>query len=335
MMSSGGLCDLSSWISASFSESGQFLGHSLFVPVLTYRSRWKIFLPEKWREACVFNADNIMDPNLTLAHITHNTAVVLLHQGVAYPAPEWQSVPVRLPSSSSAETCQAAAVEVSIIAEKFLQNSGILTNPQFAFCLFICGRMLLAHAAYYSTPLAPSFDSLVGSLSEIARRWNGPYGMSGSNLASKFASRLLQTRQEGAESVDIREPALSEQDGMPMRTKVAEPPDIQVQARPFPQYGASLDACTVMDHRQDGSPDSISLAFPPLPPSFQAYPNSANQTSAPSPVADPSAVLMGQNPSYGYPALSGAELDSFLECSFLPYQRVSMFSHPNTNKDTI
>lgn len=27
-----------------------------------------------------------MDPNLTLAHTTHNTAVILLHQGIAYPA---------------------------------------------------------------------------------------------------------------------------------------------------------------------------------------------------------------------------------------------------------
>jgi hypothetical protein len=236
-----------------------------------------------------------------------------------------------LPSSSSAETCLAAAVEVSIIAEKFLQNSRILTSPQFAFCLFICGRMLLAHAAYYSAPLAVSFDSIVGSLTEISGRWNGPHGTSGSNLASKFASRLLQTRQEGAESVDIREPALSEQGGMPTSTKAADRADMQVHASVLQQYGARIDPCAVMDGRQDGSPDSISLAFPPLPPAFQAYPNSATQTSAPSPVADPSAVLMSQNTSYGYPALSSADLDSFLECSFLPYQRVSMFSHSNPN----
>jgi len=282
----------------------------------------------------VFNADNIMDPNLTLAHITHNTAVVLLHQGVAYPAPEWQSIPVRLPSSSSAETCLAAAVEVSIIAEKFLQNSNILTSPQFAFCLFITGRMLLAHAAYYCAPLAVSFDSIVGSLTEISRRWNGPHGTSGSNLASKFASRLLQTRQEGADSVDIREPALSEQGGMATRTKVTERADMQVHPTVPQQYGGRIDPYPVMDHRQDGSPDSISLAFPPLPPSFQAYPNSATQTSAPSPVPDPSAVLMSQNTNYGYPAMSSADLDSFLDCSFLPYQRVSMFSHSNANKET-
>jgi hypothetical protein len=274
-----------------------------------------------------------MDPNLTLAHITHNTAVVLLHQGVAYPSPEWQSVQVRLPSSASAETCLAAAVEVSIIAEKFLQNSRILTGPQFAFCLFICGRMLLAHAAYYNAPLAVSFDSIVGSLTEISRRWDGPQGTSGSNLASKFASRLLQTRQEGAESVDITEPALSEQQrGMATRDNAAERSDLKAQASVGQQYGGSIGPCAAMDSgRQDGSPDSISLAFPPLPPAFQAYPNSATQTTAPSPVADPSAVLMSQSTNYGYPALSSAVMDSFLECSFLPYQRVSMFSHSNPN----
>lgn len=269
-----------------------------------------------------------MDPNLTLAHITHNTAVVLLHQGVAYPSSEWQSVPVRLPSSSSAETCLAAAVEVAIIADKFLQSSRILTSPQFAFCLFICGRMLLAHAAYYGAPLAVSFDSIVGSLTEISRRWNGPHGISEPNLASKFASRLIQTRQIGAESVDIQEPALSEQAGVTTGTKVADYADVQVHLHP---YGGRMEPCAVMNHAQEGSPDSISLAFPPLPPAFQAIPTSANQTSAPSPLHDPPTGMMNHHAGYGYSALSSTDLDSFLDCSFLPYQRVSMFSHSSSN----
>ena len=35
--------------------------------------QWKLYLPPKWRDASVLNEDGIMDPNLTLAHITHNT----------------------------------------------------------------------------------------------------------------------------------------------------------------------------------------------------------------------------------------------------------------------
>ena len=130
-----------------------------------------------------------MDPNLTLAHITHNTAVGLLHQGIAYPSPEWQASPIRLPSVSSAETCMAAATEVAIIADKYLLDSTSLTNPQFAFCLFISGRMLLAHSLHYNTALPPEFNSLINSLMEISRRWNGPHATPGaSNVAENLAS---------------------------------------------------------------------------------------------------------------------------------------------------
>lgn len=181
--------------------------------------RWKLFLPSKWREASVLNTDAIMDPNLTLAHITHNTAVGLLHQGVAYPSPQWRSGSIRLPSASSAQTCKAAASEIAIIAQKFLQYSQSLTNPQFAFCLFISGRMLLAHSVHYGTSLAPEFDSLANSLQEIARRWRGPRIQPGTgveNLASKFAKRLVQARGQGASArkqdplLDIRKTAYSE-----------------------------------------------------------------------------------------------------------------------------
>ena len=146
-------------------------------------------LPERWREACALNEDGNMDPNLTLAHITHNTAVVLLHQGIAYPTAEWQSLPINLPSAPSAKTCLSAAVEVSIIVAEFLRNSRCLTSPQFAFCLFICGRMLIVHSLYYTVPLSPCFDELIDSLKEMSNRWNGDQFLAGENLASKFAHR--------------------------------------------------------------------------------------------------------------------------------------------------
>lgn len=106
-------------------------------------SRWRIFLPPKWHNASVLNQDGIMDPNLTLAHILHNTAVVQLHQCVAFPSAQWRTCPVSLPSASSAETCVSAACEISTIAQQFLQQSAGITNPQLSFCLFIAGRVLL------------------------------------------------------------------------------------------------------------------------------------------------------------------------------------------------
>jgi hypothetical protein len=107
---------------------------------------WKMFLPQKWRDSNISRQPTLvdMDPNLTLAHITHNTSMILLHQRIAYPKPEWSSV-VKLPSFCSAETCQVAAVESATITQKYLKykpDHSPVTN-QFAFCVFINARVLL------------------------------------------------------------------------------------------------------------------------------------------------------------------------------------------------
>jgi hypothetical protein len=87
-----------------------------------------------------------MDPNLTLAHITHNTSMILLHQRIAYPESHWTNI-VKLPSFCSAETCQVAAVETATITQKYLkytsQNSPV--TSQFAFCVFVSARVLLGN----------------------------------------------------------------------------------------------------------------------------------------------------------------------------------------------
>lgn len=85
-----------------------------------------------------------MDPNLTLAHITHNTSMILLHQQIAYPPVEWLDL-IKLPTLSSAETCETAAAETANITQKYLDNSphqGIVES-QFAFCVFVSARVLL------------------------------------------------------------------------------------------------------------------------------------------------------------------------------------------------
>lgn len=116
-------------------------------------TRWRLFLPAKWRNASALNQDGIMDPNLTLAHVTHNTAVIQLHQSIAFPSTDWRDAHVSLPSEASLNTCISAACEVGSISQRFLeQNSGV-TNPQLSFCLFIAGRVLLGTSHYHEAQL--------------------------------------------------------------------------------------------------------------------------------------------------------------------------------------
>lgn len=306
--------------------------------------RWKLYLPERWREACVLNQDGIMDPNLTLAHVTHNTAVVLLHQSIAYPMPGWQNSRVRLPSNSSSDTCLAAATEVAIIAEKFLQGSTSPTNPQFAFCLFICGRMLLAHSSYYSVPLLAEFDSLVGSLQEMSNRWNGPPSYS-DNLASKFAVRLQHAQRQGSGVIDIRQPAYSDDTHVGQQEVSASIANVHgnLQNDLSSMLNGNFQTDGGMGVAQDASPDSISLAFPPLPPAFQPEHPSRAQTAVPSPTLESlqtHAPLL-QPHNTGNPAgmslsapdmLDFDDLNSYLQQPFLPTQRISMFSEPTQDR---
>ncbi|KAJ8132771.1 hypothetical protein O1611_g853 [Lasiodiplodia mahajangana] len=301
--------------------------------------QWKLFLPEKWQQACALNEDGIMDPNLTLAHITHNTAVVILHQSIAYPLPDWRTIPIRLPTVSSAETCLAAAREVAIIAHNFLRGGDFLTNPQFAFCLFICGRMLLAHSGYYRIDLDTAFDSLIRSLQEISQRWEGPFASSksscASNLAAKFAQRLLEARQLGPNSLDIRQPAFSKNtagsfSGPPSQEGISEIASLQQDEGqstqsfthhgnqgPIPYYGSHME--------QQASPDSISLAFPPLPSAFQVPSDLAGSMQSPE-FHDFQQLSSRPSRGFGQGAQEAEAFSSSLELSFLPNERISVYS---------
>lgn len=116
-----------------------------------------MFLPQKWKEANISRQPAVvtMDPNLTLAHITHNTSMILLHQRIAYPPLEWLEV-VKLPILSSAETCETAASETANITQKFLDNSHprSIVDNQFAFCVFVSARVLLG--LFILFPFLPS-----------------------------------------------------------------------------------------------------------------------------------------------------------------------------------
>ncbi|KAL9476126.1 hypothetical protein ACSS6W_005967 [Trichoderma asperelloides] len=138
---------------------------------------WKMFLPKQWQDSNVSRDILVikMDPNLTLAHISHNTSTILLHQHVAYPPTRWKDV-VKLPSSCSAETCHLAAVETSSIVQKYLRYMGGIVNSQFAFCAFVAARVLLIHWISCETRvLDTEFFNLLQSLKDMSDKWRGYY----------------------------------------------------------------------------------------------------------------------------------------------------------------
>lgn len=103
-----------------------------------------MFLPAKWRDPNIPPVETgALDPNMTLAHVTHNTSMILLHQRIGYP--ELQLKSIKLPNFYSAETCRLAAVETATIAWKYLASSSrhMSLSPTFSFCLCISARVLL------------------------------------------------------------------------------------------------------------------------------------------------------------------------------------------------
>lgn len=179
--------DVSSWLTR-FKELDLRLVH------------WKMLLPQKWKVDMTLQPTR-MDPNLTLAHITHNTSMILLHQLIAFPLPDWP-FKNRLPSLCSADTCQAAAIEIATITENYLQNAptSVPVASQFAFCLYIASRAILLQWRHGSgEPLIPQFWSLIKSLDVMAQRWAGPHAADTSsintNLAAKYSGRLKQQHQ--------------------------------------------------------------------------------------------------------------------------------------------
>ena len=173
--------DLSSWLTR-FKELDLRLVH------------WKMLLPQKWKVN--MHQPSRMDPNLTLAHVTHNASMILLHQPIAFPPLDWP-FRTRLPSLCSIDTCQAAAVEISTITDHYLNNAPVTTplSSQFAFCLYIAARVLLLHWRYsLEGELDGEFWLLVKSLDLMSKRWTGCYQQRHArvDLAAKYSSKLVQ-----------------------------------------------------------------------------------------------------------------------------------------------
>jgi hypothetical protein len=158
---------------------------------------WKMLLPQKWKaNPNLTRQVHLMDPNLTTAHVTHNASMILLHQVIAYPPLYWR-FRSKLPSGCSAEACLSAGIEISTISAKYVGKSvsGSPISGQFAFCLFLAGRVLLVHWQYTSdNTLRPEFWTIVESLEEMSKRWAGACEDQPDqpNLFTKYASRLQE-----------------------------------------------------------------------------------------------------------------------------------------------
>lgn len=183
--------------------------------------RWKNNLPPEWTEVkpkLNFLGDwTHIDENMMLAHVTHNTSVILLHQYIAYERASWLTHTVTLASREhSANTCVQAAKEICRMTLRFLKYNNSVTNPQFAFCIFIAGRVLIAHANAKDVDVDPDFHTIVKSLNDLGRLWAGPQatGTSEHNLARKFAQALSDaySRRRGR-AVDITASAYTAMDG--------------------------------------------------------------------------------------------------------------------------
>jgi hypothetical protein len=182
---------------------------------------WKLGLSPKWRNQRIITRDakgrSIMDPNWTLAHVTHNTSVILLHQFIAYPPTQLFPEFVAVQQRGSASTCLSAASEISNVTKMYLSYNDGITNPQFAFCLLVSGRALLAHAAYNNSPLLTDFYTITKCLKEISVRFQGEYySDKHTNIGTMFVSDLERYAEQVVRGVskglDIQKPAYNSHD---------------------------------------------------------------------------------------------------------------------------
>ena len=210
-----------------------------------------------------------MDPNLTLAHITHNTSMILLHHPIAFPPREWNNY-VALPKDCSAQTCELAAIETSNIVQKFLAHTPIpFVNTQFAFCTYVAAKALLYEHQVTGKQLRREFQVLVGELSEMSQRWRGehsslrpssPHEVSQAAMYARHLGLLLDACQRDAQfRFDMYDNAC---DAPHTPERVSSFSTTTPQARPFVQPQLPR----LNDHARNSSFSSTQSASPKATP---------------------------------------------------------------------
>ncbi|EFY94894.1 fungal specific transcription factor domain protein [Metarhizium robertsii] len=163
--------------------------------------QWELCLTHRWRDVRV--VDGYIDPNLALAHMTHNAAIIVLHRRLAYPPASSRAWLSALVSAASREACVMAAIKMNRIANRYLDASDGIPPHQFVFCLYIAGELFLSQAAHQSIPPADEVGTIMAALDEISRRLHrgrhdAQQDTQDENPAAKFARRLGELRNDGS-----------------------------------------------------------------------------------------------------------------------------------------
>lgn len=130
---------------------------------------------------------------------------------------------------------------------------------------------MTVHAAHNSVALPETFTDIVACLQEIGERWSNGTARSSDNIATRFTDRLQQAQSamhgEGPAQnslLDIRQPVYSND----LRLSRPGTRRGSAQLGAVPQQDFNLAAKTPT---AGFSPDSMSLAFPPMPSLFEQY----------------------------------------------------------------
>ncbi|KAH0526015.1 hypothetical protein TsFJ059_009398 [Trichoderma semiorbis] len=165
----------------------------------------------------------------------------------------------------------------------------------------------------------------------LVHRWNGPFSDDTNgethNLASKFATRLTQARQHDQHILDIREPVYSDDQYIDKTTVNTNRREGSGSGPGSFTHGVDTTGVGVptpsLSDLHGASPDSISMAFPPLPLSLQGQISYSSHSKS-MPIESPRAgVAIGVQPAD--PMMADVHsydgVDAFLDPSFPPDQR--------------
>ena len=229
--------------------------------------QWELCLTHRWREVRVVNG--YIDPNVTVAHMTHNAAIVLLHQRLALPPPQSASWLSSLVSTASKEACITAVNKIDKIARKYLAVSKGIAPSQFAFCLFIAGQFLLSAVSAHSVQRSSDdVSSIIASLNELSRRlcpgsgdekrrFDLPAARFAKTLAEQRDRRTLSAQQVGNGASALRSQCMTPSDNIPFVEDISS--SLQPHFAPALSHGMASVARFPFDTGAEG----VSSFMPP------------------------------------------------------------------------
>ncbi|ATY62339.1 C6 transcription [Cordyceps militaris] len=234
--------------------------------------QWELCLTHRWREVRV--VDGYIDPNLTMAHMTHNAAIVTLHSRLATPPRQARVWLSSLVSGASKEACVMASIKIDRIARRFLDASTGIPPHQFALCIYIAAKALirtlhlfdmkprlanfLCHEEWNTTRLSETVTSLLALLLEVSNRISGTSEKGQSPTTEDPAIRLrteLIAQRESANDNGTKNAALSAVPGVEMTAPTEQPlmnmVDFSAMLHSFstsPSSGGSVFGMNFFDH---------------------------------------------------------------------------------------